>query len=336
MKSSVVFMALVGFAILNTAFLGAYVFSSTGLIGGASLGPDQGAASSTTTQETAAATTMGTSTSTETSPGSSSSQAVLSTGASGSSATVTNTGTSTSVPSYTVSTTTGTVTMSTMSTTTTTTAAVSGVATETLSNQSTPPASSASSQSSSSNSSALANVLTVTQSQLTSSSALQSSAGPAATATPTGSKPGSTLLSLLLFFEAHSLALAPGSWVAVGGMWIWRGRMRSRWTDFGFDSDVFGLFVKMKGGKTRIRLLDALSLPKDRLQLAQELGLDWKGVDRHLMLMKKYGFVDDKVAYGKVRMYELTPLGVSLLKLLQELSREERREEADEPRHFEN
>ena len=27
--------------------------------------------------------------------------------------------------------------------------------------------------------------------------------------------------------------------------------MRSRWTDFGFDSDVFGLFVKMKGGKTQ-------------------------------------------------------------------------------------
>lgn len=119
-------------------------------------------------------------------------------------------------------------------------------------------------------------------------------------------------------------------------MWIWRGRMRSRWTDFGFDADVFGLFVKMRGGKTRIRLLDAVSLPKDRLQLAQELGLDWKGVDRHLMLMKKYGFVDDKVVYGKVRMYELTPLGVSLLKLLQELSREETLEQPDGPRHFEN
>ncbi|MDA4132520.1 MAG: hypothetical protein OK454_05260 [Thaumarchaeota archaeon] len=113
-------------------------------------------------------------------------------------------------------------------------------------------------------------------------------------------------------------------------MWIWRGRMRSKWTDLGFDSDVFTLFVRMKGAKTRIRLLDALSVPKDRLQLAEELGLDWKSVDRHVAVMKKYGFLDDKVAYGRVRMYQLTPVGMSLLKLLQELSREDRREDKGE------
>jgi hypothetical protein len=148
--------------------------------------------------------------------------------------------------------------------------------------------------------------------------------GLSSLSTSRGSLSGLTALSFLQFFEVHSLALAPSSWAAVGGMWIWRGRMKSRWRDLGFDSDVFGLFVKMKGGKTRMRLLDALSFPKDRLQLAQELGLDWKGVDRHLMLMKKYGFVDDRVAYGKVRMYQLTPTGQSLLRFLQELSREER------------
>jgi DNA-binding MarR family transcriptional regulator len=114
-------------------------------------------------------------------------------------------------------------------------------------------------------------------------------------------------------------------------MWIWRGRMRSKWTDLGFDSDVFTLFVRMKGAKTRIRLLDALSVPKDRLQLAEELGLDWKSVDRHVAVMKKYGFLDDKLAYGRVKMYQLTPVGLSLLKLLQELSKEEKREGADPP-----
>jgi hypothetical protein len=137
--------------------------------------------------------------------------------------------------------------------------------------------------------------------------------------------------ALIGFFEDHSLILAPSSWVAVGGMWIWRGRMRSKWTDLGFDSDVFTLFVRMKGAKTRIRLLDALSVPKDRLQLAEELGLDWKSVDRHVAVMKKYGFLDDKVAYGRVRMYQLTPVGLSLLKLLQELSGEETREGASPP-----
>lgn len=129
------------------------------------------------------------------------------------------------------------------------------------------------------------------------------------------------------FFEDHSLELAPASWFAVGGMWIWRGRMRSKWTQLGFDSDVFSLFVKMKGAKTRIRLLESLSVPKDRLQLAEELGLDWKSVDRHVAVMKKYGFVEDKVAYGRVRMYQLTPMGVSLMKLLEELSREDKHQD---------
>ncbi len=125
------------------------------------------------------------------------------------------------------------------------------------------------------------------------------------------------------FFEVHSLTLAPTSWFLVGGMWIWRGRMKSKWTDLGFDSDVFGLFVRMKGAKTRIRLLDALSKPKDRLQLAQELGLDWKAVDRHIEILDKYGFVHETVAYGKVRMYALTSTGKLLLQLLDELNGQE-------------
>jgi hypothetical protein len=161
-----------------------------------------------------------------------------------------------------------------------------------------------------------------------------SSSGPAyGTTGVSGSvspKSGASALSIAgliaAFLENHSLILAPSSWFAVGGMWIWRGRMRSKWTDLGFDSDVFTLFVRMKGAKTRIRLLDALAVPKDRLQLAEELGLDWKSVDRHVAVMKKYGFLDDKIAYGRVRMYQLTPMGISLLKLLQELSREEKRE----------
>jgi len=122
------------------------------------------------------------------------------------------------------------------------------------------------------------------------------------------------------FFQGNSLTIAPGSWLLVGGLWIWRGRMKSRWMELGFDNDVFTLFVRMKGGKTRLKLLDALSLPKDRLQLAQELGLDWKGVDRHIEILNKYGFVREEVAYGKVRMYALTSSGKLLLQLLDELS----------------
>jgi hypothetical protein len=142
----------------------------------------------------------------------------------------------------------------------------------------------------------------------------------AGTSSPAVTPTSSPLQSLLQFFVGRSLILAPTSWFFVGGMWIWRGRMKSKWTDLGFDSDVFGLFVKMKGAKTRIRLLDALSAPKDRLQLAQELGLDWKAVDRHIEILDKYGFVHEKVAYGKVRMFELTATGKLLLQLLEELN----------------
>lgn len=125
------------------------------------------------------------------------------------------------------------------------------------------------------------------------------------------------------YFGEGSLALAPGSWVLVGGLWIWRGRMKSRWEALGFDSEVFELFVRMKGGKTRVKLLNSLLIPKDRFQLAKELGLDWKAVDRHVVMLNKYGFVHEQAAYGRVRIYELTPVGKLLLQLLQNLDEEE-------------
>jgi hypothetical protein len=126
------------------------------------------------------------------------------------------------------------------------------------------------------------------------------------------------------YFGEGSFALAPGSWIFVGGLWIWRGRMKSRWEALGFDSEVFELFVRMRGGKTRVKLLNSLMIPKDRFELAKELGLDWKAVDRHVMMLDKYGFVHEQKAYGRVRIYELTSVGKMLLQLLQNLNEEER------------
>lgn len=128
---------------------------------------------------------------------------------------------------------------------------------------------------------------------------------------------------VLNFFGDHSLAFAPGSWILVGGLWIWRGRMKSRWEALGFDSEVFELFVRMRGGKTRVKLLNSLLIPKDRFQLANELGLDWKAVDRHMAMLDKFGFVHEQAAFGRVRIYELTTVGKMLLKLLQSLNEEE-------------
>ena len=133
----------------------------------------------------------------------------------------------------------------------------------------------------------------------------------------------STPGTLIQFFGDHSLAFAPSGWVLVGGLWIWRGRMKSRWEALGFDSEVFELFVRMRGGKTRVKLLNSLLIPKDRFQLANELGLDWKAVDRHVAMLDKYGFVHEQAAFGRVRIYELTTVGKMLLKLLQTLNEEE-------------
>jgi hypothetical protein len=127
--------------------------------------------------------------------------------------------------------------------------------------------------------------------------------------------------ALLRESQTTSLLLAPVCWVVLAGMWMWRGRVRARYSEMGFGSDVFDLFMKMKGGTTRIKVLNTLTTPKDRLQLAQELGVDWKTIDRHVQILNKYGFVREQAAYGTVRLYEVTPVGKMLLNLFDDLER---------------
>ena len=103
---------------------------------------------------------------------------------------------------------------------------------------------------------------------------------------------------------------------------VWRGKVRSRWESLGFDSGIFELFMRMKGAKTRLSLLDALVTPKDRMQLAQELGLDWKAIDYHIVRLNRYGLVHEDRAFGRVKLYQLTAWGETLLQLLKEFSRE--------------
>lgn len=122
------------------------------------------------------------------------------------------------------------------------------------------------------------------------------------------------------FILSNSLTLSVSSWLLVGGVWTWRGKMRTRWETLGFDSDIFDLFLKMKGAKTRMSLLDSLSRPKDRMQLAQELGLDWKAVNYHVILLCRYGLINESDAFGKVKIYRLTKQGEILLQLLREFN----------------
>ena len=100
--------------------------------------------------------------------------------------------------------------------------------------------------------------------------------------------------------------------------WVWRGKLRSRWESLGFDSGIFEMFMSMKGAKTRLNLLLALSEPKDRMRLAQELGLDWRAVDYQVTRLARRGLVDEEHVVGKVKLFRVTKLGEALLGLLQQ------------------
>jgi DNA-binding transcriptional ArsR family regulator len=126
------------------------------------------------------------------------------------------------------------------------------------------------------------------------------------------------------FLSGNSPIMATTNWIQDDeeDAWMWRGKVRSRWESVGFDSGIFELFMRMKGAKTRLSLLDALCVPKDRMQLAQELGLDWKAIDYHIVRLSRYGLVHEEHAFGKVKLYRLTALGESLLRLVGEFNGE--------------
>ncbi|MGA2876160.1 MAG: winged helix-turn-helix domain-containing protein [Nitrososphaerales archaeon] len=147
--------------------------------------------------------------------------------------------------------------------------------------------------------------------------------GPPVVGPPPKKTPQTVPVLILGTISSNSLPLSLGSWVCVGGFLVWRGRIRSTWANLGFDQDVFKLFVRMKGASTRLRLLQSLSHPKDRAQLSDELGIDWKAVDRHVQILAKYGFVKEKETQGTARFYELTPSGNVLLKLIEEAQHEQ-------------
>lgn len=136
-----------------------------------------------------------------------------------------------------------------------------------------------------------------------------------------GGNPPSWLTTIRIV-TTNSPVLAPIGWVLFAGVWVWRGRVKSQWERLGFDSDTFRLFMKMRGGPTRAKLLSALDKPKDRFRLATDLGMDWRAVDQQMVVLGRHGLVIDRVAYGKVRMYELTASGRRLLELLDDTGTE--------------
>lgn len=132
-----------------------------------------------------------------------------------------------------------------------------------------------------------------------------------------------TAFGLLQTLVKQSPFLASGGWGLVAIATLWYQRTTSTWRKMGFESDVFQLLMRTKGGPTRIRLLRSLTTPKNKLELSRELGCDWNVIDRHVRILFKYGMIESATAYGNVKIYQLTGTGKKLLQLIEELQETE-------------
>jgi predicted transcriptional regulator len=110
------------------------------------------------------------------------------------------------------------------------------------------------------------------------------------------------------------------SWTVFGAALMWRGHVRSVWGRSRFSYDTFRLLVKMRGAQTRLKLMHSLNPPKNKLQLATALGIDWKAVDRHVQVLERNGLVQTASTNGTATYYEVTEKGRSLLQVLEQLN----------------
>jgi hypothetical protein len=102
------------------------------------------------------------------------------------------------------------------------------------------------------------------------------------------------------------------SWILVGAL-VWRGSIRKIFQKRGFEYEHFELMVKMRGSDTRKKILTTLTIPKNRKQISEELGLDWKVIDRHVKAMIKHQLVTEMVQVGNATYYVRSEKGTKFL-----------------------
>jgi DNA-binding MarR family transcriptional regulator len=117
-------------------------------------------------------------------------------------------------------------------------------------------------------------------------------------------------------YESSPIVL-PITWGAVAGTVIWRGKTRSKWSRQGYGYDTFRLVSNMRGSPNRIRLLNAVKDErKNKLQLAKELGVDWKTIDNHAEMLAQARLIEESGIVGTARYYSITENGRRVLSLL--------------------
>ncbi|CAE6485762.1 winged helix-turn-helix domain-containing protein [Candidatus Nitrosotenuis uzonensis] len=110
----------------------------------------------------------------------------------------------------------------------------------------------------------------------------------------------------------NSLPLAVVCWAIVGSL-IWRGHVKRLMLSSGLDYDVFSVMLKRRGGQTRLKILNELEFPKNRKQIAENLGFDWKAIDRHIKVLIKHQLINEIHQEGNAIYYMRTEKGRKFL-----------------------
>ena len=63
----------------------------------------------------------------------------------------------------------------------------------------------------------------------------------------------------------------------------------------------------------------SLNSPKNKLQLATALQIDWKAVDKHVQVLEKRGLIQATSTSGTATFYEVTEKGKNLMQVLEQL-----------------
>lgn len=117
------------------------------------------------------------------------------------------------------------------------------------------------------------------------------------------------------FLFSNSLPLSITSWISIGAL-VWRGKIKKVILENGFDYDLFFTMLKMKGSITRLSILNSLTYPKNRKQIAETLEIDWKAVDRHVSVLLKHQLINEMTQVGNSMFYIRNEKGNKLLEVL--------------------
>lgn len=107
------------------------------------------------------------------------------------------------------------------------------------------------------------------------------------------------------------------AWAVFVATLVWKGKVRRIWRKKGHDYDIFRLLVRMRGSNARIMILKSLSTePKNKLQLAREIGMDWQSINDHMNTLLNYSLVKEVGTSGRAKYFSITDKGTELLQLI--------------------